>query len=54
LLQNESNIIAADLKRNQQLQEEGVISTVALEDKEKAMIQYQRQLEGTFSKYYTK
>ncbi|MCG8329563.1 MAG: HlyD family efflux transporter periplasmic adaptor subunit [Chitinophagales bacterium] len=46
LLENESQIIKTDLVRNRQLRKEGVISEVSLEEKEKTMIQYQRQLEG--------
>ncbi|HMP15319.1 MAG TPA: hypothetical protein PKD70_15680 [Saprospiraceae bacterium] len=46
LLEAEIQIVQKDLERNRQLREGGVISATDLEEKEKALIQYQRQLEN--------
>lgn len=46
LLQEEITIVEKDVKRNRQLHATGTISAIDLEEKEKALIQYRRQLES--------
>lgn len=46
LLQKEIAIVEMDVKRNRQLHALGTISAIDMEEKEKSLIQYQRQLEN--------
>jgi hypothetical protein len=46
LLQEEITIVEKDVQRNRQLRATGTISAIDLEEKEKSLIQYRRQLES--------